>query len=106
MERAAPKGERYTGEKKNRSYKWEREIGLRGLVSYERDPSMPGVYIVEKPSAQKLLKGGKKDHLGKVVKMVYGFELPGISPTMTDGESMTTLYQIEDMFQGITGRCF
>lgn len=102
----AYKGERYTGDKKNRSYKWERELGLRGLVSYERDPSMPGVYIVEKPSVQKLVKGGKKDHLGKVVKMVYGLELPGISPTMTDGESMTTLYQIEDLFKALPDVAF
>lgn len=94
-------GEMFLKEKQQRQYKFERELGLRGLVSYEKDRAKPAMYILQKPINQYKVVSLAREKIGQVVHVIVGFKVGGFSPSMTDAQSMIALDQIETLFAAL-----
>ncbi|NJM66591.1 MAG: hypothetical protein HC851_13485 [Acaryochloris sp. RU_4_1] len=94
-------GEMFTKEGKKRLYKFERELGLRGLVSYEKDRAKPGMYVLQKPINQYKVVSLAREKIGQVIHVIVAFKVGGFSPSKTDAQSMIALDRIERLFSSL-----
>lgn len=86
-------GPHYAGDKHDKLFKWERNLALRGYVSYDKDRSRPGIYVLETPSTQQKIHASIRN-VGQSFFANFCFEVRGVSPSMSDQESMIALQQL------------